>query len=70
MDGAADCTRTNCDSGYGPAPSALIWHVWGGFQPRAGRGLRQARRNSGGRISKAARERPRSCAGLEAGSGN
>eukprot|EP01048_Picozoa_sp_COSAG05_P024977 COSAG05_NODE_6134_length_1016_cov_6.480916_1_plen_117_part_00 len=23
----------------GPAPSALIWHVWGGFQPRISRAL-------------------------------
>ena len=32
----------------GPAPSALIWHVWGGFQPRAGRALLHAPRDSAG----------------------
>ena len=32
----------------GPAPSALLWHVWGGFQPRISRALQKPTRDSWG----------------------
>ena len=54
----------------GPAPSALIWHVWGGFQPRAGRALLLTPQDLRRYARKAARARCEDLGELEVGSGS